>query len=200
MSDDAPLAWPRAIAFGIVAGGMGVLGNDLVARTPTQPGMLLAGILFAMLVARPLAPLRIGAPTMVAGLVVLQTTIHLACFAVLNATSGAANAAHAHGHLVNPGGDLTSGGWPMLLAHAISLLLGSAVLLTLEQHAWDGVRRIARRVAGAVRHRCRPRRARCTAPDPRFLVHPRESRAAACRAVAHAFGTRGPPRACAPCQ
>lgn len=168
---------------------MGVLGHDLAAATPTDPWILAAGVAFATLVARPLAPLRIGAVSMLVGLAVVQAAVHLACIAAID---GGAAATAAHAHMVSPGGDVTAGGWPMLLAHAVSLLLGAAVLLTLERHAWGLVRGVATRIAAAVRRA--PRRS----PRPaRRRLHVRRAyrtRVAACRRHGAAHGTRGPPR------
>lgn len=189
----APLAWSRAAAFGIVSGGMGVLGHDLVARSATDPRMLLAGVAFAALVARPLAPLRIGARSMLFGIAVLQTVVHLACIALMDAAPGMGAAGHAHAHMASPAAHVVAGGWQMLLVHAVSLVLGAAVLLTLEQHAWSGVRTVVRAVVDVLVGHAVVRRTRRAVPDLRFPVRPAPPRSCSSRDAAGWLGMRGPP-------
>lgn len=146
----APLAWPRALAFGLVSGGVGVLGHDILTRQPTHVSAVLLAIAFATLVARPLAPLRIGPGLMLGGVAVLQTTIHLACVAAFDGSR--AMSADEHMQMAAHVTHLASTGFApalwMLCAHVGVTLLGAFVLLELEAHAWAVLRDVVRLVLG----------------------------------------------------
>jgi hypothetical protein len=116
--------------------------------------VLALAVAFATLVARPLAPLRIGPVTMFLALITLQTTIHIACIAALD--GGSAHGANAHMDMVMASGHISmshptagmsmAASLAMLIGHLAVTVLGAAVLLTLEQHAWDLVRTTVRKL------------------------------------------------------